>query len=168
MPLPATGVPGFLEAHPAWVGRGVLIAILDSGVDPGVPGLDSTSSGRPKLVDLRDFSGEGRVELTPVMPQGDSVVILGQRLRGFGRVRALAAGGPWFGGAVRERLLGEPPASDLNDNALDSDTLALSWPAMWPSFADTDGDGSLANERPVLTTWWRGNAWLASPSAAPP
>ena len=152
MPLLATGVPAFLAEHPSWDGRGVLIAILDSGVDPGVPGLDSTSAGRPKLLDLRDFSGEGRVELTPVVPQGDAVVVLGRRLTGFGRLRALAASGPWFAGALRERLLGAPPASDLNDNGVDSDTLAVVVGKAsdgWVLFADTDGDGSLANEHPV-------------------
>jgi subtilisin family serine protease len=152
MPLLATGVPAFLSAHPTWDGRGVLIAILDSGVDPGVPGLDSTSTGRPKLLDVRDFSGEGRVELTPIVPQGDAVVVMGQRLTGFGRMRALAASGPWYGGALRERLLGLPPASDLNDNGLDSDTLAVVVGKAsdgWLLFADTDGDGSFANERPV-------------------
>jgi len=152
MPLASTGVPVFLTAHPAWDGRGVLIAILDSGVDPGVPGLDSASTGRPKLLDVRDFSGEGRVPLVPVTPQGDLVEVAGRRLAGFGRVRATVAAGPWFGAVVRERSLGEAPAADLNDNGLDSDSLPLVVGRAgdgWVLFADTDGDGSLANERPV-------------------
>lgn len=152
MPLASTGVPAFLAAHPSWDGRGVLIAILDSGVDPGVPGLDSSSAGGPKLLDLRDFSGEGRISLAPVVPQGDVVDVAGRRLAGFGRVRATVAAGPWFGGVLRERSLGEPPASDLNDNGLDSDSLAIVVGRAsdgWVLFADTDGDGSLANERAV-------------------
>src|SRR5438034_7461801 len=32
--------------------------------DPGVDGVIATSTGAPKLLDLRDFSGEGRVPLT--------------------------------------------------------------------------------------------------------
>ncbi|HEV8613481.1 MAG TPA: hypothetical protein VGQ73_08210, partial [Gemmatimonadales bacterium] len=96
MPLVSTGVPAFLAAHPLWDGRGVLIAILDSGLDPGVPGLDSTSAGRPKILDLRDFSGEGRIQLTPVLPRGDDVELFGHRLTGFGRVRGLDATGPWY------------------------------------------------------------------------
>lgn len=151
MPLGPTGVPAFLTAHPSWDGRGVLIAILDSGVDPGVPGLDSTSTGRPKLLDLRDFSGEGRVALSPLAPQGDTVDIAGRRLAGFGRVRAVAAG-PWFGGVLYERALGEPPASDVNENGLDTDSLIVvvgHAPDGWVLFADTEGDGSLANERPI-------------------
>src|SRR5690606_35216991 len=59
MPLAATGITQFAQLAPAHDGRCVLVAILDSGIDPGVPGLDSTSNGEPKIVDLRDFSGEG-------------------------------------------------------------------------------------------------------------
>src|SRR6202165_2282080 len=63
MPLKSTGVDVFRTAHPHYDGRGVLIAILDSGLDPGVPGLITTSTGAPKVIELRDFSGEGRVTL---------------------------------------------------------------------------------------------------------
>jgi subtilisin family serine protease len=152
MPLAATGIPGFLAAHPLWDGRGVLIAILDSGIDPGAAGLDSTSAGRPKILDLRNFSSEGRIDLAPVAPEGDAVVLAGHRLLGFGRLRALTAAGPWFGGILRERLLGDAPASDVNDNGSDADSLALVVGRAsdgWVLFADTDGDGSLANEQPV-------------------
>ncbi len=152
MPLAATGVPLFLESHPEWDGRGVLIGILDSGIDAGAAGLDSTSTGRPKLVDLRDFSGEGRLPLHSVTPQGDSVTIAGRALGGFGRVRALASSGPWYAGVLRERVLGEPPASDVNDNSSDGDSLAVVVARAsdgWVLFADTDGNGSLMGERPI-------------------
>jgi subtilisin family serine protease len=152
MPLAATGVLAFRTSHPGWDGRGVLIAILDSGIDPGVLGLDSTTTGRPKLVDLRDFSGEGRLPLWPVVPAGDSIVVAGSVLRGFGRVRALAAAGPWYAGVLRERALGEPLASDVNDSGNDGDSLAVVVARAsdgWVLFADTDGNGSLNGERPV-------------------
>src|SRR5207245_4017666 len=65
MPLKSTGVDVFRAAHPTYDGRGVLIAILDSGIDPNVPGLIATSTGAPKVIELRDVSAEGRVALTP-------------------------------------------------------------------------------------------------------
>jgi tripeptidyl-peptidase II len=152
MPLASTGVEKFLAQHPTYDGRGVLIGILDTGIDPGIPGLLKTSTDAPKILDLRDFSDEGAVRLERIVPQGDSITIAGRRLRGFGRVAALNTVGPYYGGVIREIPLGELPASDLNGNGTDSDTLALVVTRAtdgWVMLADTDGNGSLAGERPV-------------------
>lgn len=152
MPLRATGVEDFLRAHPSYDGRGVLIGILDSGIDPSIPGLTTTTTGERKILDLRDFSGEGVVPLSPVVSVGDEVTIAGRVLRGVSRVRALAAGGALFGGSIAEIPLGEMPAADLNGDRDDTDTLAVLVARAsdgWVLFTDTDGDGSLANETPV-------------------
>jgi tripeptidyl-peptidase-2 len=152
MPLSSTGVDQFLRAHPSYDGRNVLIGILDTGIDPGIPGLEKTSTGEPKILDLRDFSDEGAVPLQRVTPVGDSVEIAGHRLGGFGRVTALNTNGPYYGGVIRELPLGDPPASDLNANGRATDTLVVLVTRAtdgWILLADTDGNGSLAGERPV-------------------
>src|SRR2546425_11499170 len=96
MPLRSTGVEQFRAKHPTYDGRGVLMAILDTGVDPAVPGLIVTSAGAPKILDLRDFSGEGRVALSPVVPAADGTVAVGGRkLVGGGRIRRLTTGTTW-------------------------------------------------------------------------
>lgn len=151
MSLDITGVDRFREAMPLADGRGVLIAILDTGVDPGIPGLTLTSDGRPKVLDLRDFSGEGRLEMAPVTPRGDTVMVDGVALAGMQQVAGRTSG-PWFGGILDERRLGELPAADLNGNGAARDRLAVVVGRAsdgWVLYADTDGDGTLAGERPV-------------------
>jgi subtilisin family serine protease len=152
MSLASTGVDAFRRAHPTADGRGVLIAILDTGIDPSVPGLTTTTTGERKILDLRDFSGEGTVALARVTPRGDTVDVAGRRLGGFGRVVALNAAGPYYAGFLAELPLGDPPAADLNGNGTVGDTLPIVVTRAsdgWVLFADTDGDGSLANEKPV-------------------
>ena len=103
MPLASTNAWAYRQSHPTYDGRGVVIGILDSGLDAGIPGLWLTSTGERKLLDLRDFSGEGRVTLEPLAFSSDTVVIGGSRLSGLRRVAALNAQGPFFSGVLAER-----------------------------------------------------------------
>ncbi len=146
MPLKSTGVDQFRALHPTYDGRGVLIAILDSGIDPGVPGLIATSTGAPKIVELRDFSGEGRVALTSFAAPTD------QEMKGAARIGRLTTATTWYRGVFRELPLGRPPAGDVNGNGRNTDefpVVVVKASDGWVAFLDTNLDGSFEDEMPL-------------------
>ncbi|CAK9160937.1 unnamed protein product [Ilex paraguariensis] len=67
MPKRETGADRFIEAHPDFDGRGVVIAIFDSGVDPAAAGLQVTSDGKPKILDVLDCTGSGDIDTSSVV-----------------------------------------------------------------------------------------------------
>ena len=151
MPLASTGVAAFRALHPTIDGRGVLIAILDTGIDLGVPGLQATTTGAPKVLDLRNFSGEGDVALAPVTADAAGRIALpgGLGVGGAATVRAAAVGPEWFGGVLAELPFGALPASDFNGNGGNRDSygvVVVRGPSGWLAFVDTNGDGTLADE----------------------
>lgn len=83
LPKQDLGVEAFLAAHPDYDGRGIRVAVLDTGVDPGHPFLQQTPGGKRKIVDWFDATTDGRLDtsVTSQAVQGGLVGLTGRKLR---------------------------------------------------------------------------------------
>ncbi|KAG5891542.1 hypothetical protein JTB14_028560 [Gonioctena quinquepunctata] len=83
LPKKETGVVSFLSKYSNYDGRGIVIAILDSGIDPGAPGLQITSDGKTKIIERFDCSGCGDVNTTTVVVPVDGIItsLTGKKLK---------------------------------------------------------------------------------------
>lgn len=159
----ACGVDRFLAEHPTFDGRGVVVFILDNGADVHVPGLLTTSEGKPKFVDAQDFTGEGDVELEKVELLVDGSVKSedGETLlKGVNTLSLKAKEGDYHLGVLKEdqfqnsEFAGATGTTDVNDNGRSDDEFGiLAFPVAgeehWVVYIDSDGDGDLEGEKPL-------------------
>ncbi|KAJ1666207.1 hypothetical protein EV178_002447 [Coemansia sp. RSA 1646] len=61
LPRIDTQASEFVRKNPSYDGRGTVVAVLDTGIDPGAQGLQITSDGKRKVLDFVDCTGSGDV-----------------------------------------------------------------------------------------------------------
>jgi len=125
-------------------GKGQLVAVIDSGVDPGHPDLQKTSQDYRKIIDYIDLTGEGRVQLQGAAAENGYIAIGNKRINvsaipneaemyrcGYLNLDFL----PESFTNARKPLLAVVTASQAADRY---DSVYL----------DTNGDGELSDEKP--------------------
>ena len=151
----ATGAAAWKKANPHSDGTGIVIAILDTGVDMGVPGLEETPAGEIKVLEARDFTGEAVVECTrPTFQTGDDGSDMWRVRDGW----LSGVGLPEQGSKKPDLLLGfleedsfkNAGLADLNGNGRTDDRfgvlLSKGSNGEWTARVDLNGDGNVAGE----------------------
>ena len=130
LPARDIGAVEWRQDNPAWDGRGVVIAILDTGVDLHVPGMQTTTTGAVKVLDVRDFSTEG--DWTTEVAERDAGAGVwrledGLQLAGAAALAVPpATDGEVFMGAIREpEFLNNPSVHDLNEDGDTNDAFGF-------------------------------------------
>ncbi len=74
----AMKVNEFIEKHGV-SGKGQLIAVIDSGIDPGHADLQRTSEGLPKIFDFIDLTNQGNVSLKEIAADAKGFITIDER-----------------------------------------------------------------------------------------
>jgi len=160
--LSTSQVDAFRKAHPDVDGRGIVIAVLDTGVDMGVPGLQKTPAGEVKVIDVQDFSGQGDVEIARALwnDEGDKIVHYAEDGSPELFVPPPADARPegttvWFG-LIEEETYTNSAVSDVNDNGKEDDVFGVCVVSRDRGtdddavcYVDADGDRDFSDETPL-------------------
>ncbi len=157
-------VDKFLAERPESDGRGVVIAVLDTGVEPSIPGLTKTPDGQPKVIDLQDFTGEGDIDLHRVRLDEQTGKLVDYDDDGnpieytLPKLPAPPAGETrlfWLGTFPEHRFVNSD-VPDLNDNGQTDDEWTVVVTACSGDgddqaicLVDTNMDRDLADEKPL-------------------
>ena len=151
MSLSTAGIDSFLLEHPTWDGRGVMVLIFDTGIDPSIPGLQRTSTGEQKVVDLVDVSGSNIVRFVPATVQ-DTLLVAEDfpvTLHGFRSLDPAPVGQDFYMGVMDEARYKNATVRDFDgDGDSESQFGVVLYRAVdgWRVAIDANTDGSLEGE----------------------
>ncbi|HEX2961797.1 MAG TPA: S8 family serine peptidase [Ignavibacteriales bacterium] len=160
--LKPTGVENFLLSHPKYDGRGTIIFVLDTGVDMGIDGLKNTSEGKTKVIDVRDFTGQGDVKIYDARLDEATLSLVneehGLSVKGIDKLKLKPSDGKYYIGNFDEERFknSNSGVKDLNGNGkTDDNFIVVTFKAsqngeeFWAAYFDTNADGSLSDEKPM-------------------
>lgn len=148
----AVGVNDFVEATGA-DGAGQVIAIIDTGIDPGHPDLQKTSGGKSKIAAWVDFTGEGDIETSAEVVPDNGILHL---VNGDYRTGGISsAGGRFHYGYLQEKAFYNEAGEviDVNFNGTTKDIFAAIVVDSKTAgqydrvYLDTDGDKDFSDEK---------------------
>ncbi len=160
-----TGAKQFIEKNPDCDGRGVVVFILDTGVDVSVPGLKKTSTGEVKVIDVQDFTGEGDVSLKKakkIEKDGKTYWTLKDSdifLKNLDRLKGVNDKTEFYIGVLKESQFKNSEVKDPNNNGKYDDKWAVvvfkktekskdgKEEERWVYYVDTNMDGDLSDEK---------------------
>jgi len=155
-------VDAYSKANPDIDGRGIVIAVLDTGVDPGVPGLQKTPAGEVKVIDMQDFSGQGDIEITRAIWNEAKDKIIHYADNGSPELFTPPPADQrpdgttvWFG-LIKEKTYANSSVPDVNDNGKKDDVFGLCVISKDDGtdddavcYVDTNGDRDFSDEKPL-------------------
>lgn len=159
--LKDTGVQEFIKLHPEYDGRGTIIIVLDTGVDMGIDGLTKTSTGKIKVIDVQDFTGEGDMPFYPaeIKSNEGETFFENSELKFSVKVKSdkmlTSFDKKYFIGAFPENHLinSNSNSTDLNGNGSTNDVyyfiVYLTSENYWVVYFDLNGNGDLSDENPL-------------------
>ncbi len=159
-----TGVEKFQKEHPKYDGRGTIILVLDTGVDMGVDGLTTTSTGEIKVIDVQDFTGQGDVTFykADIDEENDTTFYVneekGFKIAGADKLTLKAKDDEYFIGEINETLWKNSSSGvdDINGDGKTNDKFYFvtfnteeNGENFWVVYIDLNGNGTLADEKPL-------------------
>ena len=143
------GARSFVKMNPEYDGRNVVIIILDTGIDMGVPGLDKLPNGEVKVI---DFSGEGDVSLEEAVissENNEKYLANSDSFKVFGidKIAHVPIDSIYYIGVLKESKLINSVIPDINNNNDANDKFGIvvfeSTNDGWLAYVDLDGDGKV-------------------------
>ncbi|MBK7104400.1 MAG: S8 family serine peptidase [Ignavibacteriae bacterium] len=159
-----TGVENFQEKFPEYDGRGTIILVLDTGVDMGVDGLTTTSTGEVKVIDVQDFTGQGDIPFFEAEIEEENDVDFfvnekkGYKVSGANNLKLKSDDEKYFIGVVEESLWKNSGSGvdDINGNKKNDDKFYFvtfqtqnEGEKFWVVYLDLNGNGNLEDEKPL-------------------